>query len=83
MKKVIHASDNEDYAIARRKADIILRKMRELFDALEDTPSGFLDANDLDQFYLDLSDTLRDFDYTVSDGNIAYRKDEFGLITRN
>ena len=81
MKRIIHASDDEDYAIAMRKADNILFNMRELFDALEDTPAGFLDANGLGQFYLDLSDTLRYFDYTVSDGNIAYRKDKYGLIT--
>ena len=54
--------------------------MKDLLDAMEDTPSGFLDANDLGTLYNELSDSVYGLSVTIDDDLLRYEKDEYGII---
>jgi len=72
MKKMIKASAADDKAIAMQKARVIKTKAQELLDVMENTPEGFLDANDLMQLYDELIDTLPALDFAINSGEIEY-----------
>lgn len=79
MKKFIVASS---YETAMNHARVIKSKAQALFDALEDTPAGFLDANDLGPLYEELAEALPALDFAIKDKSIAYGVGDDGRITR-
>lgn len=72
MKKVIRASSDEYIALEHAKR--VLKKMKELFDVLDATPSGFIGANSglgLSDLYNELKEDIPDLDYAIRFGDIA------------
>lgn len=64
MKRiVVAASTDKDFAY--RRAERILKLSKELLDAMEDTPHGFLDNNDLGSLYEELVETIPAFQMAV------------------
>ena len=72
MKKMVKASAGDDKAIAMQKARLIKTKAQELLDAMEMTPEGFLEANDLMQLYDELIDTIPALDFAINSDGIEY-----------
>lgn len=69
MKRVIKAASiaqNEALDRARK----IKVKAQELFDIMEDSPSGFLDANDLGVLYDELIDVLPGLDFAIKSNTV-------------
>lgn len=82
MKKLmIKASKDGD--IMMTKSRNILNAAKKLLDLMEDTPSGFLDANDLGPLYEELIETIPGFDLAIKSGNIVYSKDSTRRIARS
>ena len=81
MKKVIKASIERDQAY--KHANIILRKAQDLLDALDNTPSGFVDSNDLADLYQSLIDDIPALSFAISSGIIEYKKDRYGIISED
>lgn len=68
MKRVVKASMANDRAY--RNARTILKKAQELLDAMENTPSGFLDANDLGDLYECLINDIPALSFAIESGII-------------
>lgn len=81
MKKMIRAA-SADQDRAMECARKIYSKSKELFDVLEDTPSGFLDANDLGPLYEELLDVIPAIAFAIKSRTVEYQKDETGRIAR-
>lgn len=62
MKRVVTASADEK---TYRRAERILKLSKELLDAMEDTPSGFIDNNDLGDLYEELIDVIPAFQLAI------------------
>lgn len=81
MKRVVKASASTDQTVAINKAKAINAQARKLLDLLEDTPSGFIDANDLEDVYTALLDAIPALDFAINTKTVAYEKDEYGIIS--
>lgn len=80
MKKMIRASITKDDAT--RHATMIKNKAQELLDAMENTPSGFLDANDLGALYEELIDVIPALSMAINSGNVSYQEDRYGMVIK-
>ena len=81
MKKMIKSSSDE-YAKAENHAKTIKKYGQLLLDAMENTPSGFLDANDLGPLYEELIEVLPSLDFAIKSESVEYRKDKYGVISK-
>lgn len=81
MKKIVRASSQE-YLKAVTHAKTIKKYGQLLLDAMENTPSGFLDANDLGPLYEELIEVLPSLDFAINSGSVEYNKDNYGVISR-
>lgn len=81
MKKMIKSS-SDGYVEAMKHAKTIKKYGQLLLDAMENTPSGFLDANDLGPLYEELIEVLPSLDFAINSGSVEYGKDEYGVISR-
>ena len=80
MKRIIRAAS--DQAKAQAMAQHILEKAKVLFDTMEDTPTGFIDANSLAPLYRELGETIQELSYAIESGDIEYSQDRYGVIQR-
>lgn len=71
MKRVIvkAASDSDKMY---NKANKILSAAKNLLDLMEDTPSGFLDNNDLGSLYEELVETIPAFQFAIRSKDLEY-----------
>lgn len=64
MRKIIRAAYTDE-SKAYTKAKRIQQAASNLLDIMEDTPSGFLDNNDLGPLYEELLETIQTLDYAI------------------
>lgn len=70
MRQFVVASSESTKMYA--KAEKILKASKELLDMMEDTPSGFLDNNDLGDLYEELIETIPAFQMTVRSKKLEF-----------
>lgn len=78
---IIRASKDRDIIVTKGRN--ILNAAKKLLDLMEDTPSGFLDANDLGPLYEELIETIPGFDLAIKSGDISYSEDSNSSIARS
>ena len=67
-RTIVKASTAEDRAYSKARG--ILKAMQDLFDRLEDTPSGFVDANDLGPLYEELVDAIPALSFAIKSDSL-------------
>ena len=72
MKKFVVAAGSADKDVIYKKAERILKSAKDLLDYMEDTPSGFLDNNDLGDLYEELIETIPAFQIAIRSKSLEY-----------